>query len=297
MEVNHEPAVPGFQPVEVTFSWKERQQDYSLVPRSHTQLIERPGQMYLINVGGADHPEVESLQVNLQGTAGRRVCGYSDGRDVGGQRFQERWRTVGAVLSTGKPYTCSVPSSTNWDAGDPEGNKLTDGVVGPSFTGGATYRYGALWRSGEQPEITVDLGQPQRCGAFRIHVFGYPGWDAVQGEVQDEAEVLTSIDGQDFTAVGAFDFRLRRKDLPANHLRNDEGTFRGHNFELILPESVQARFVRFRLTPRRMMAVSEVQVLDRIVYEPFDLRIALPDGADRSDITQYLPRHTPTQPR
>jgi hypothetical protein len=204
---------------------------------------------------------------------------------------------VGTVLSTGKPYTCSMPSSTNWDAGDPEGTKLTDGVVGPSFTGGATYRYGALWRSGEQPEITVDLGQSQRCGAFRIHVFGYPGWDAVQGEVQDEAEVLTSMDGQDFTAVGAFDFRLRRKDLPANHLRNDEGTFRGHNFELILPEPVQARFVRFRLTPRRMMTVSEVQVLDRIVYEPFDLRIALPDGADRSDITQYLPRHTPTQPR
>jgi hypothetical protein len=43
MEVNHEPAVPGFQPLEVTFAWNERQEDYSLVPRSHTQLIERPG--------------------------------------------------------------------------------------------------------------------------------------------------------------------------------------------------------------------------------------------------------------
>jgi len=31
-------------------------------------------------------------------------------------------------------------------------------------------------------------------------------------------------------------------------------------------------------------------------YESFDLKIALPDGKDRSDITQYNPKHTPMKP-
>jgi hypothetical protein len=32
-------------------------------------------------------------------------------------------------------------------------------------------------------------------------------------------------------------------------------------------------------------------------FEPFDLKIALPDGKDRSDITQYPLRHVPSKPR
>jgi hypothetical protein len=35
--------------------------------------------------------------------------------------------------------------------------------------------------------------------------------------------------------------------------------------------------VRFEVTPERSLTVSEVEVLDFIRYEPFDLRIALPD--------------------
>ena len=49
-----------------------------------------------------------------------------------------------------------------------------------------------------------------------------------------------------------------------------------HNFELIPPEPVQARYVRYKVTPERALTVSEVEVLDSIRYEPFDLRIALP---------------------
>ena len=41
--------------------------DYSLVQRSHTQLITSLPARYTIDVGGADHPVVNSLQVNLQG--------------------------------------------------------------------------------------------------------------------------------------------------------------------------------------------------------------------------------------
>ena len=32
-----------------------------------------------------------------------------------------------------------------------------------------------------------------------------------------------------------------------------------------------------------------MQVLDAVKYEPFDLKLALPDGKDRSDIARDLP--------
>jgi hypothetical protein len=46
---------------------------------------------------------------------------------------------------------------------------------------------------------------------------------------------------------------------------------------LVPGRPVEARYVRFKVTPERALTVSEVQVLDFIRYEPFDLRIALPD--------------------
>ena len=51
----------------------------------------------------------------------------------------------------------------------------------------------------------------------------------------------------------------------------------GHNFELNPPQAVEARYVRFKVTPERTLTISEIEVLDFIRYEPFDLRIALPD--------------------
>jgi hypothetical protein len=57
----------------------------------------------------------------------------------------------------------------------------------------------------------------------------------------------------------------------------DDETATGFVFALLPPKPVEARHVRFRIVPRRTLAVSEVQVLDGIRYEPFDLRIALPD--------------------
>lgn len=50
-----------------------------------------------------------------------------------------------------------------------------------------------------------------------------------------------------------------------------------HLFELITPVPVEARYVRFKVTPERTLTVSEVEVLDFIKYEPFALRLALPD--------------------
>jgi hypothetical protein len=54
--------------------------------------------------------------------------------------------------------------------------------------------------------------------------------------------------------------------------------------------------VKFKITPARILAISELQVLDSITYEPFDLRIALPDGKDRSDIAAYPVKHVESRP-
>jgi hypothetical protein len=293
MEANYQPADVAWQPPDVTFAWKERQADGSLVARGHTQLVEKLPCTYTINVGGADHPIVDSLAVNLKGPVGDTKYGYSDGKDVGGEKFRDRWATYGKNLAEGKPYTCTVPSRTNWGAGDPQGKILTDGVVGSPYVGGTAYQFGALWQQGDKPVVTVDLGKVERCAAFRIQTGGWPFWDALRGEVKDKVEVLTSTDGKQYTSQGFFDFRLRWKDLPANYAWPDEETLCGPNYLLVAAAPVQARYVRFDITPARFLSVSEVQVLDSVRFEPFDLKIALPDAKDRSDITQYLPKHTP----
>jgi hypothetical protein len=274
MEVNHAPVAVTKGPVAVTFDWSERQADYSLVQRSHTEIVAKLPHRYVVNVGGVDHPVVNSLRV----AATEQVKpGYSDGKDVGGEKFVPRWATYGRNLAVGKPYSVTVPSGEQWGAGDPDGKRLTDGVVGPAYPGGTAPSFACLWNKGQKPEITVDLGEAKACGAFRIHVSaGYPWWDAIKGEFKDRVELLTSADGKEYQSHGFFNFNLRWKDLPVNHMWPDEEVIAGHNFELIPPAPVQARFVRYKLTPERAVTVSEVEVLDGIRYEPFDLRLAMP---------------------
>lgn len=281
IEADHRATETPFHPIDVTFHWSERQPDYSLVGRSHTEHIPRLPWRYNVNVGGADLPVVTSLRI--AGAGARPDSGpgakarYSDGRDVGGAKFVPRRAIYGTNLARGRPYTVSVPSATQWGAGDPEGTRLTDGVVGPPYPGGAAPASALLWEKGQHPEITVDLGEPKVCGAFRIQLgAGWPWWDALKGEFKDRVEVLTSDDGREFRSRGFFDLNLRWKDLPVNHFWPDEEVIAGHLFEHILPEPVRARYVRFKVTPERALTVSEVEVLDRIRYEPFDLRIALP---------------------
>jgi len=105
----------------------------------------------------------------------------------------------------------------------------------------------------------------------------WPWWDALKGQVKDTVEVLTSVDAQEYTSRGFFALNLRRKDIPINHMLPDDETAAGFLYALEAPEPVDARYVRYRITPQRILTVSEVQVLDSIRYEPFDLRIALPD--------------------
>jgi len=278
MEVNHKPADAEFHPIDVTFHWSERQTDYALVERSHTERVTKLPHRYTIDVGGADHPVVNSLRIAGPGISRETKLGYSDGKDVGGEKFVPRRVTYGKNLALGKSYTVSVPSGTQWGAGDADGKRLTDGIVGPPYPGGTAPSFAALWNKGQKPEITVDLGASQQCGAFRIQLgAGWPWWDALKGQFKDKVEVLTSRDGNEFTSAGVFDLNLRWKDLPVNHFWPDEEVIAGHNFELIPPAPVDARFVKFKVTPERALTVSEVEVLDFIRSEPFDLRLALPD--------------------
>jgi len=204
--------------------------------------------------------------------------GYSDRVDVEGQKHVPRWISYGRNLAKGGKYEVSVPSKTNWGAGDPQGTKLTDGIVGPPYAGGIGPGYALCWDKGDDPVIELNLGQAQSCGAFRIHLSaGWPWWDAMKGQVRDKVEVLTSLDGKTFTSRGFFALNLRWKDIPINHMMPDDETAKGFTCDLIPGEPVEARYVRFKITPERIMTVSEVQVLDRIRFKPYDLHIALPD--------------------
>lgn len=282
IEANHRPADAAPRPVEVTFTWKERQADRSLVERSHTQLVEKLPATYVVNVGGDDHPVMESLAVALKGTRPDVRYGYSDGKDVGGEKHVDRWVKYGRNLAVGAKYTVTPPSETNWEAGDPDGTKLTDGVAGPPYAGGISYRYGLIWSPRARPVITVDLGQVRSCASFGLNVHGYPGHDALKGQVQDKVMVSVSEDGQAFADVGLLDTDLKWKDLPANHFYPDEETITGHTFRVIPAAPVKARFVRYTVTSPRHFCATEVEVLDAITFEPFDLRVALPADAAKA---------------
>ena len=277
MEANYKPADDGFKPLEVTFTWDERQEDYTLVRRSHTQLVEKVPFKYPIDVGGADHPKMESLSVRLKRAAGDSRYGYSDGKDVGGEKWVGKWLTEGKNLAEGKSYALSKPSETAWEAGDPDGKKLTDGIAYSCYGGGTAFMNGVIWNNPKDVTITVDLGEVQKVGATRIHAHGYPCFDALKGEMNDKIEVLTSNDNKAFTSQGFINQKLRWKDLPANFMWPDWERIEGHLFDLTLPKPVDARYVQFKLNSQRSLGITEVQAYDQLKYEPFDLRLALPD--------------------
>jgi hypothetical protein len=277
MEVNHKVQNSSPGPIEVTFNWAEKGEDYKLTDRSYTQLVEKLPATFKINVGGFDHPVVKGLVVNPKGARGELKYGYSDSKDVGGEKFVGNWVTYGKNLAVGKPYTSTVESDTQWDAGDPDGKVLTNGVVGAGYTGGIAYKFGTLYSKGTKPEIVIDLSSPQKFVAVRAHVEGYPGADAIKGEIKDKIEVLTSNDGKDFTSQGEFDFRQYWKNQPVNFMWNDEETFAAHNHTLMMKQPTEARYVKFNVTPvRQKMGITELQVIESVESKPFDLKIALP---------------------
>ena len=278
MEVSHKVADEAFKPLEVTYSWSERQKDYSLVKRSHTELVDKTPHSYTINVGGEDHPVMDSLQINLKGaTTQPAVYGYSDSKDAGGQKYVGNWVTYGKNLALGKKYTLSVPSKDNWDASDAGGTALTDGLVGAYYTGAGVYPHGPIWTGGD-PQIVLDLEKAQKFTAVRFHTGGYDWQDALKGQNKDRVEVFTSADGEKWTSQGEIALNLRWKDLPVNLFWPDEETLCAYNYDKVFDKPVEARYVKFamKVGPGRYMSVTEVQVLDEIKADKFDLRIAPP---------------------
>ena len=276
MEANYLPPPIHFRPFDVTFAWAERQRDYSLAERTHTQRIEKLPFTYTIDVGGEDHPIVKSLAI--AGASSLDKSGYSDGKtsDAEAAKFVGRWMTLGHNLALGKSYICSHPSGNDWGAGDPDGKKLTDGVVGPTYAGGTSYRYGLVWKANTHPEITLDLGQVQSCASFGMNFHGYPFFDALKGQVHDQVEVFTSEDGKTYTPRGQLKTELRLKDIPFNFMLPDEETLSGDTFRLVPAAPVKARYVKYKIHSKRIFCATELEVLDSIKFEPFDMRIALP---------------------
>jgi hypothetical protein len=188
------------------------------------------------------------------------------------------WQTVGTNLAVGKPYTLAVPSENTWNAGDPDGTKLTDGVAGPPESGGTSYQNGAIWSAKKNPVITLDLGAAQSCASFGMNLHGYPWWDALKGQIKDKVEVLVSDDGKTFASVGFLKTDVRRKDVPVNHMMRDDEIMTGGTFRLVPEKPVTTRYVRYWVTNLRSFDCSELEVLDAIKSEPFDLRVALPEA-------------------
>jgi len=279
MEADYLPADPKPTPLAVTFTWNEREKDYSLVQRSHTQLIDSLPTKYTIDVGGEDHPVMESLTISARGdgTSVPLHAGYSDGKDVGSEKYVGRWVTYGTNLAVGKPYTLSHPSADNWGAGDPDGHKLTDGVAGPPEAGGISYKYGVVWPPRTNPTITLDLGKVESCASFGLNFHGYPWHDALKGEIKDKIEIQISDDGQTYRPIGQVPTNLRWKDLPANYMWPDDEKMTAFTGRLVPEKPVTARFIKYVITSPRTFDVTELEVLDSIKSAPFDLRIALPD--------------------
>jgi hypothetical protein len=129
------------------------------------------------------------------------------------------------------------------------------------------------------PAITVDLGAAKTCASFGMNFHGYPWWDALKGEVQDKVEVLTSLDGITYATQGYLKTDMRWVDLPVNYMWTDEETMTSATFRLIPDRPVNAKFVKYQVTNRRIFDCAGIEVLDSIQREPFDLRVALPDEA------------------
>jgi hypothetical protein len=277
MTAKYHPANVEFQPLEVTYDWSELQEG-NWVERSHTQLITTPQERYFLSVGGDDLPRTNWVRVNLKGAVPNATDGYSDGKDLQAEPFVRTRHVWGKNLAAGKPYTISIPSGNNWDAGDPDMTKLTDGAIASTYGGGTTYREGPIWTPGQNPVITLDLQEPQRVAAARIHVTGYPH-DFSKGPFS-EVEVLTSVDAESFVSQGTIVTAMKYKDVDGDFILPERGGFQSWVFPLVFAAPVEARYVRYRVAnPKMFFSTSEVAAYDSVRVEDWHEPLAMPLGA------------------
>jgi hypothetical protein len=277
MTARYRPANAEFQPLEVTYNWSELAAG-TWVERSHTQLITKPQERYFLSVGGDDLPRTNWVRVNLKGALPDVTYGYSDGKELQAEPLLRTRHLWGKNLAAGKPYTFSIPSRDNWDAGDPDMTRLTDGAVASTYGGGTTYREGPIWTPGQNPVITLDLQESERVAAARIHVTGYP-YDFANGPFS-EVEVLTSLDGESFVSQGTILTAMEYKDVDGDFILPERGGFQSWVFALVFPEPVEARYVRYRVAnPKMFFSTSEVSACDSVQVEDWREPLAMPLGA------------------
>ena len=89
---------------------------------------------------------------------------------------------------------------------------------------------------------------------------------------------------------------LWKKDIPINYMLQDDEKATGWNFEHIMPSPVTARYVRYHVTPKRNLCVSELQVFDQITYHPFASPVARPRWIDLEPAPNTPPSVALTSP-
>ena len=234
MEANHKVPVGKPTPVEVTFNWTERQEDYSLVERSHTQVVEK------LPVDVHD-------QRRRRGSSGRGVADDQPARARGGDvkpatatartRRREVGRQVGDVRQEPRAWASRTRSRSRRRRtvgrrrpGDEEADRRPRGLEllrRHAATGRPALEQGHEAR--RSPSTSASRRRPPPSASTSTAI---PAQDAIKGQVKDEVEVLVSDDGKEFKPAGKFDFNLRWKDIPVNYMWTDEETFVAHNHTL-----------------------------------------------------------------
>ena len=95
MEADYLPATDAPAAIDVTLRWLEVNADRTTVARSHKERVSEFPFKYIIDVGGSDHPQMDSMTVNVAEAGDGIDYGYSDGRDVGGDKYVYTKRTDG----------------------------------------------------------------------------------------------------------------------------------------------------------------------------------------------------------
>jgi len=278
MTVYHQPRVPGFTPIEVTYCWVEHRESGD-VERQHTQIISQPNSEYTINVGGFRDPTMKWVRVNLkgQGPDGNKVKpGYSDGQDVGpGAKATRELYHWGKNVALGKAYKLEgKQDDKNKDAG----NDLTDGVIMPPDTY-ASVKWmptNVFFAKDVSPVATLDLGTKQSIAAVRVSS-GQAG--DFKLTYPESITVEISDDGQTFKPAGSASFN-QVFDPPADYVPGEcEGASQfealpaqgrlAYAYRVIFDQPAEARYVRVSCKPKSGWGVllSEIQVFDTVKVE------------------------------
>ncbi|MDD4889737.1 MAG: discoidin domain-containing protein [Phycisphaerae bacterium] len=294
-EVNYEPAGP-FMPYDLTYRWSEWR-DGRWVERQHSERIDTPYHKYTINVGGTRPPRMESVEVAAPSPERKTKLGYSDREDVGDKAARPGYRLErGTNVARGCKYEVNRPASEAFP--DTGGKLLTDGMMLVSSFWGLQdinlsgkkneRRVGdlAVWSAGDELAVTVDLGKSQTIGGVRIAALQpnekvlYPARMVVE----------TSVDGKTFAEAGATTWEecffpaadaviWEGTDAPV-YEKLPAGGILDFVFPVVFAKPVDARYVRFRLSPpadkSAGIALWELEVYDKLAKTPFDEPIALP---------------------